>query len=619
MTTTIQIRRDTAANWTAANPVLHIGEQGVETDTHKMKIGDGATAWTGLPYVIGQTGATGPQGPTGPTGPQGATGNTGPQGVPGPTGPTGPTGADSTVPGPQGPQGVQGPTGPTGPAGPTGADSTVPGPQGPQGATGPQGPAGADSTVPGPQGPTGPQGPKGDTGATGPQGPAGAGVSDGTYGDIAISGAGTNYQLVPGVVANADLANVPSSTIKGRSAGGTGVTSDLNVSQALTLLASQSGGGTTKFLRADASWAAPNAIIAGNGAPTSSDGAVGDYYLDQDTNTLYGPKNTGVSQRAFDTRSPVNNTTGISDPISIGNQITFNVAGNVTSVWHYRSPNATQASRYIRIWNATTKALLKGPMATAESGTGWTSVTVPGGGLAVNPGDSIIVSVDYVAGDAYMSRNTSPYTSDEPTMFFQGSYYTLTPGNVPDQSNGMINFFSDVSFTPSTPWPPATGNEFQVSDAQPTLDTVELWYDSDDPGVSYWNMPRGFMYRAVVTVAQTITTPTSWQDMTNLYVVWTPVANRRYRITGKIPYQKLTAAGDVFMGLYAGATQLDGAAITLAINAYGTISVDYVWVAPSAASITHNLKTFVSTNGVATAVSAAGYTAFISIEDIGGT
>ena len=43
-------RRDTAANWTANNPTLAQGEPGFESDTGAYKIGDGATAWTGLSY-----------------------------------------------------------------------------------------------------------------------------------------------------------------------------------------------------------------------------------------------------------------------------------------------------------------------------------------------------------------------------------------------------------------------------------------------------------------------------------------------------------------------------------------------------------------------------------------
>lgn len=53
MTIQIQLRRDTAANWTAANPVLADGQPGWEKDTKKLKVGDGATAWTALAYFSG--------------------------------------------------------------------------------------------------------------------------------------------------------------------------------------------------------------------------------------------------------------------------------------------------------------------------------------------------------------------------------------------------------------------------------------------------------------------------------------------------------------------------------------------------------------------------------------
>ena len=99
----IQYRRGTAAEWTAANTTLAVGEPGYETDTGKFKVGTGSTAWASLTYSSGLTGPTGPTGLTGPTGPTGSIGAA--STVAGPTGPTGPT---STV---------AGPTGPTGPAG----------------------------------------------------------------------------------------------------------------------------------------------------------------------------------------------------------------------------------------------------------------------------------------------------------------------------------------------------------------------------------------------------------------------------------------------------------------------------------------------------------------------
>ena len=47
---TIQIRRDSAADWTTENPTLADGQPGYETDTGRLKIGDGSTAWTSLSY-----------------------------------------------------------------------------------------------------------------------------------------------------------------------------------------------------------------------------------------------------------------------------------------------------------------------------------------------------------------------------------------------------------------------------------------------------------------------------------------------------------------------------------------------------------------------------------------
>lgn len=45
-----QLRRDISTNWTYGNPVLKDGELGYETDTERVKIGNGSTEWTGLPY-----------------------------------------------------------------------------------------------------------------------------------------------------------------------------------------------------------------------------------------------------------------------------------------------------------------------------------------------------------------------------------------------------------------------------------------------------------------------------------------------------------------------------------------------------------------------------------------
>lgn len=48
----IQLRQDISSVWQSKNPVLLLGEFGVETDTNKFKIGDGVTDWNNLSYSV---------------------------------------------------------------------------------------------------------------------------------------------------------------------------------------------------------------------------------------------------------------------------------------------------------------------------------------------------------------------------------------------------------------------------------------------------------------------------------------------------------------------------------------------------------------------------------------
>jgi len=55
----IQLRRDTAADWTSENPILRIGEIGLELGTPPLlKIGDGVHAWRDLDYWYGAVNST---------------------------------------------------------------------------------------------------------------------------------------------------------------------------------------------------------------------------------------------------------------------------------------------------------------------------------------------------------------------------------------------------------------------------------------------------------------------------------------------------------------------------------------------------------------------------------
>lgn len=64
----ITFRKDTAANWLAANSVLALGEPGYETDTGRFKVGNGVLPWLALPYSSGQPGPAGDKGDPGDAG-----------------------------------------------------------------------------------------------------------------------------------------------------------------------------------------------------------------------------------------------------------------------------------------------------------------------------------------------------------------------------------------------------------------------------------------------------------------------------------------------------------------------------------------------------------------------
>lgn len=124
MTETIPVRvqhkRMSASDWASSTLVLLDGELGIESDTGKVKVGNGRDRFSALQYLTGPKGDRGERGETGSRGADGVMrfenltsqqreSLRGPQGVQGERGQ-------------QGLQGIQGPRGLTGATGARGAD-----------------------------------------------------------------------------------------------------------------------------------------------------------------------------------------------------------------------------------------------------------------------------------------------------------------------------------------------------------------------------------------------------------------------------------------------------------------------------------------------------------------
>lgn len=131
MTETIPVRvqhkRMSASDWASSTLVLLDGELGIESDTGKVKVGNGSDHFSALQYLTGPKGDRGERGETGPRGADGVVrfenltsqqreSLRGPQGVQGERGQQGLQG----IQGPRGLTGATGPSGPSGPAGPSG-------------------------------------------------------------------------------------------------------------------------------------------------------------------------------------------------------------------------------------------------------------------------------------------------------------------------------------------------------------------------------------------------------------------------------------------------------------------------------------------------------------------
>ena len=174
----------------------------------------------------------------------------------------------------------------------------------------------------------------------------------------------------------------------------------------------------------------------------------GDFYLDQNTDTLYGPKaesgsGTAVSSMASKTPDQILPYDG-----SIGQHLIFNAPGQITALRYYRGAANTLA-RPLKLWTVT--GTLLGLVTTSETVgfEGW--FEAPIAPQVVTAGQTFVASYDVNAGDKYSYSATTP-TSDTADITIGLSCYG-TANVFPATTRAAGHFADVVLFKGTAVWP----------------------------------------------------------------------------------------------------------------------------------------------------------------------
>jgi Domain of unknown function (DUF4082) len=225
-------------------------------------------------------------------------------------------------------------------------------------------------------------------------------------------------------------------------------------------------------------------IISGVGPPTAAVGVTGNYYVDHDGNTMYGPKSaTAISpppQTLFTDQLPVSEQ-DMGEPGVVGQSIQFSRDGQITALRYYRGETTLPEITSTTLHLFREDAEIATAFTNIESASGWQSAVLDTP-VDVVMGEVLRIMCDFTSGQMVVMES-------DPKLEEFYYYYQMAPiankymrsvmayiGYYPDPEdvNSLVvepfplPLFVDAIFTAEpTRWPVAVSSTYSVVQAPP--------------------------------------------------------------------------------------------------------------------------------------------------------